>query len=285
MYYDPAQRHLFIININGVSHRDYTIYNDREFHMILDQYWGYLPRNIRAYHFSESTGLNQTVLCFPCIDIPIYELSRPEAANIPDGLRLFTRRGPRSGVPIRRRYMDFVWINHENPGGLIAYIDGKEYSLLSAYTAVPTTFRDAAEYVNSRHRHNVAPHGHKFSIALRSVEGFTVGVLIASVPKSRHQNDGVTLEVNRCCADFRYHNVCSALTGRAVRMGKELGYTRFISYTLDSETGASLKAAGFRLEGIVKGRKTGWDSPSRQRYLPERYPTGDKKRWILDATA
>lgn len=279
--YDDSQMHIFIIRINGINHRDTTVYTDREFTMILDWYGGYLPHNIHAYHFHRDAGANAIVMSYPNIPIPIYELTRAEHTLVPDGLRLYSKNGSRSGVPVARRYWDFIWTEHETPGGLIAYIDGNEYSLLSRYTAIPVSFRYAADYVNYLHRHNVAPQGHKFSIALQSVEGWTVGVMIASEPKARHQNDGYTLELNRCCSDPRYHNVCSALNGKAVRMGREIGYTRFISYTLLSESGITLKAVGFKKDGIVKGKATGWDNLSRRRLMPERYPTGDKQRWVL----
>lgn len=272
--------HQFLIPTHYGTYKDTIAYNDREFEMILDQYQGYLPRNLRVYHYREGSSPGLILSGYPEIHIPVYELSQSKY-SVPDGLRLYTRRGPRSGIPVKRRCFDFVWVNHDDPGGLIAYLDGQDHSLISPYTAVPITFREAAEYVNFRHRHNTAPQGHKFSIALRSVEGCTAGVLIASEPKSRNLCDGTTLEINRCCTDPRYHNVCSALIGRAVRMGKEMGYTRFVSYTLESENGASLKAVGFKSDGLVKGRPAGWNVPSRPRNLPEMYPTGNKKRWIL----
>jgi len=272
--------HIFTLTINGVRHRDTTVYNDREFTMILDRYSGYLPCNVSACHFDAKKGPHPVFYTNPAISLPIYELTRPKS-SVPDGLRLYCRRGPRSGVPVLRRYFDFIWTEHEdNPGGLLAFVDGKEYSFLSEYEARPTNLVRACEYINRMHRHNVAPQGHKFSIELTSL-GFRVGVLIASEPKARHLNDGYTLELNRCCADERYHNVCSALNGKAVRMGKEMGYRRFISYTLTTESGASLMGSGFRKDGIVKGKKEGWSSKSRPRKMPERYPTGDKQRWVL----
>ena len=272
--------HIFTLTINGVRHRDTTVYNDREFTMIIDQYGGYLPGNVSACHFDARKGPHPSFLKIPAISLPIYELTRPKS-SVPDGLRLYCRRGPRSGVPILRRFHDFAWTEQEyNPGGLIAYVDGKEYSFLSEYEARPTSFERACGYVDYMHRHNSAPQGHKFSIELTSL-GYRVGVLIASTPKARHLNDGFTLDLNRCCTDERYHNVCSALIGKAIRMGKEMGYRRYITYTLISENGASLKATGFRKDGIVKGRKEGWSSKSRPRKMPERYPTGDKQRWVL----
>ena len=274
--------HLFVISINGVLHKDATVYGDREFEMILDQYDGYLPRNLRAYHFSSKAGPGPTIKETPTLSIPVYKLGRSSSA-VPSGLRLHSKNGLHSGMAVERQQFDFVWTKGPSAGGLIAYIDGIEYSLLSQYRTFPITFQEAAEYVNNHHRHNIAPQGHKFSIAVCSADGYTVGVLIASEPKARHLQDGRTLEINRCCTDFRYHNVCSTLLSKAIRIGKEMGYQRFISYTLESEQGASLKAVGFHVDGITKGRMTGWDAPSRHRNLADKYPTENKKRWLLEA--
>ena len=38
--------------------------------------------------------------------------------------------------------------------------------------------------------------------------------------------DGETLEINRCCTDPRYADVCSCLYARAIRIGREMGYRR-----------------------------------------------------------
>jgi hypothetical protein len=54
-----------------------------------------------------------------------------------------------------------------------------------------------------------------------------------------------------------------------------MGYRRLITYTLVSEPGTSLRAAGWRIVGTVSGRS--WDTPSRPRV--DRYPTQDKLRW------
>ena len=274
--------HLFIMRINGEFHRDITPYSDRELTMILDRYEGYLPKNLYVHHYERAGLPSEIVMAYPSASIPVYELTCTRSRNKHEGLRLYTGRGPRSGIPIARRYFDYVWVEDDTPGGRIAYVDGREYSYLSEYTTRPISFRDAAEYVDYMHRHNVAPQGHKFSLSLDCVaEERRVGVLIASEPKARHQSDGRTLEVNRTCTDERYHNVCSALIGKALRIGKAMGYKRFISYTLPAESGASMRATGFREDGIVRGSKTGWDSPSRPREMPLRYPDEDKQRWIL----
>ena len=95
--------------------------------------------------------------------------------------------------------------------------------------------------------------------------------------------DGETLEINRCCTDPRYADVCSNLYARAVRIGREMGYRRFLTYTLPAESGSSLRAVGFQPDGIVKDTGAGWDSPSRPRDTTQ-YPVGDKLRWIFYAS-
>lgn len=289
MQYDPERLHLFITDINGVSHRDTTSYNDREFQMLLDRFEGDLPMNLRVHYYRQPNGLtNPVVLAMPEVPIPVYELSGDKSANVPEGLKLYRRRGPRSGVPILRRHMDFVLAASDySRSGRLAYIDGRECSLLSKYTPVPISLKDASGWVEYMHRHNSGVKFHKFSLALNSVEGRIVGVLIAGTPAARHQNDGHTLELRRTCCDERYHNVCSALMGKAVRVGKELGYTRFITYTIPEESGSSLAAAGFQRAGVAKGGKEvyAWDHKSRRRKKPARYPSGDKQRWILEQAA
>ena len=81
-------------------------------------------------------------------------------------------------------------------------------------------------------------------------------------------------------SDPRYADVCSNLYARTIRIGREMGYTRFLTYTLPEESGSSLRAVGFQLDGTVHGSSHGWDSPSRPR-TAGRYPSGDKLRWVL----
>nr|WP_190284971.1 XF1762 family protein [Bacillus sp. S3] len=55
-----------------------------------------------------------------------------------------------------------------------------------------------------------------------------------------------------------------------------MGYTKLITYTLETEDGASLKACGFNLNGISDGGS--WSSKSRKRL--DKAPTCPKKRWV-----
>ena len=56
---------------------------------------------------------------------------------------------------------------------------------------------------------------------------------------------------------------CSLLLGAAWRASRAMGYKRLITYTLPSEGGASLRAAGFRFIGQTKAQD--WHRESRPR--------------------
>ena len=53
------------------------------------------------------------------------------------------------------------------------------------------------------------------------------------------------------------------LLAAACRAARALGYRRLVTYTLASESGASLRAAGFRQLYTVRARS--WHTPSRPR--------------------
>ena len=112
-------------------------------------------------------------------------------------------------------------------------------------------FRRAADFTTKNHRHHKAPTGHKFSIACYDGERLC-GVAMVGRPVSRYLDDGETLEVNRLCTDGT-KNACSMLYSSAWRAAKALGYKRIFTYTLQSEGGASLRAAGWVNEGEAGG--------------------------------
>ncbi len=89
-----------------------------------------------------------------------------------------------------------------------------------------------------------------------------MGVAIVGRPVSRYLDDGATLEVNRLCSTGE-KNVCSFLYGAAARAAKALGYQRIITYTLDTEPGTSLRAAGWECRGLAGGKRwTGQRRPA-----------------------
>lgn len=113
------------------------------------------------------------------------------------------------------------------------------------------------------HRHNVPPRGWLFGVALEP-NGSVVAVGIAGRPLARPEDDGTTLEVLRCCT-LGHANAASRVYGALCRAGAALGYLRAITYTLESEPGTSLRAAGFVLEAVLDER-TSWASAGRERY-------------------
>jgi hypothetical protein len=142
---------------------------------------------------------------------------------------------------------------------------------------VPCDLREANEFVRQYHRHHKPVPGHKFSLAV--VDGERIcGVAIVGRPVSRMVDDGLTLEVNRVATDGT-PNACSALYGAARRATFALGYKRLITYTLPSETGASLRRAGWRLLGGAGGGN--WNRLRRPRIDTEHQQ--GKLRWEVSA--
>lgn len=127
---------------------------------------------------------------------------------------------------------------------------------------VPVTKTEARAFVEAHHRHNEAPSPAQVSIAVGlEMDGKLVAVATAGYPVARALNDGRTWEVNRVCVhDDLAKNANSILYGAIGRAAKALGFRRLVTYTLTSESGVSLRAAGFG-EGIPIGRNT-WVRPN-----------------------
>lgn len=126
----------------------------------------------------------------------------------------------------------------------------------------PVTLAEANKFVEEYHRHHRPVTGHKFSIACTDTErDQIIGVVIIGRPVARYLDDGWTLEVTRCCTDGT-RNACSMLYAAAWRAAKAMGYKKLITYTLDTEFGSSIKAAGFKCVGQAGGlRWTGKRRP------------------------
>lgn len=130
---------------------------------------------------------------------------------------------------------------------------------------VPVSFADASAFVTEHHRHHAAPVGHKFSLGLADADEL-VGVAMVGRPVAKVYDDGLTLEVNRTCVADDVPNGNSMLYGAAWRAAKALGYARLITYTQASETGSSLRAAGWRVIAERPARRTdGWLSRPRRK--------------------
>lgn len=138
---------------------------------------------------------------------------------------------------------------------------------------VPITLAEANEFIRKLHRHNAEMPGCKFCVAA-SRNGKMVGVAVAGRPVARLLDDGWTIEINRTCTDGE-RNANSFLYGACLRAAWALGYKKAITYSLPSESGASLKAAGFKCIGEVGGGT--WNRENRPRI--DTHPLQSKLRW------
>ena len=141
-------------------------------------------------------------------------------------------------------------------------------------TARPIERVAANSFVDQLHRHHGHAVGDKCRVAAYDGDKL-VGVVQLGRPVSRIMDDGDTIEVTRLCTDGT-RNACSFLYGRAARIARELGYSKIITYILNTEDGASLRAAGWVKEADTKGGA--WSCPSRPRKPSA--PTVPKQRWV-----
>lgn len=139
----------------------------------------------------------------------------------------------------------------------------------------PLSLRDANAFIAKYHRHHLPPHGAKFAIGL-TVEESLVAVAVVGRPVSRMLDDGYTAEVTRLCTDGTPH-AASKLYAASWRAARGMGYRRLITYTLASESGTSVRAAGWRELYTTAGGS--WDVPSRPRI--DKHPTSPKTLWAV----
>lgn len=153
--------------------------------------------------------------------------------------------------------------------------------------AVPLELKEANAFVDKLHRHHKPVIRDKIRVGAVNDKGDLVGVIQLGRPLSRYLDDGKTIEVVRLCTDGT-KNACSFLYSRAARIAREIGYEKIITYILQSESGSSLTASGWKLEEDNIGGGS-WSRPSRQRDIYDRqislfenkkkYPTEKKKRY------
>jgi len=133
-------------------------------------------------------------------------------------------------------------------------------------SAVPMTLTEATNFVANFHRHNKAPKFGLFAVGV-SDGNELVGVAIVNRPVARMLDDGETVEVTRCCVnDKAPKGACSFLYARCWQAAKALGWKKIITYTLQSESGASLRGAGWKVIAQTKKRNpSDWQSrPGRE---------------------
>ena len=139
----------------------------------------------------------------------------------------------------------------------------------------PIHLAAARDFVKKYHRHNIPPVGGKFAVACYDDDRLC-GVAICGRPVARRLDDGETLEIYRNCTDGT-QNACSKLYGTCQRIARDMGYKRVITYTLESENGASLRAANFECCGKCGGKE--WTGSRRRDYYVS--PKEMKTKWLF----
>ena len=140
---------------------------------------------------------------------------------------------------------------------------------------IPITLTDAHSFVEQHHRHHRPAQGGLFAVGC-AVGDDVVGVAVIGRPVTRALQDGWTAEVTRLCTDGT-QNACSMLYAASWRACRALGYKRLVTYTLASEPGTSLVAAGWSMKARVIGKT--WNGPNRGRPRVDKHPLQDKIRW------
>lgn len=128
---------------------------------------------------------------------------------------------------------------------------------------IPLTLERANEVVAEWHRHNKPVRGHRFSIGAEHA-GELVGVAIVGRPVARKLDQHFTAEVNRLCTvPGAPKGTCSFLYGACRRIWGAMGGTRLVTYTLRSESGSSLRGAGWTPEPVRPAGGSGWQTRDR----------------------
>ena len=125
---------------------------------------------------------------------------------------------------------------------------------------IPLTLQVANDFVTKYHRHNKRCVGCKFCLGA-TYNGELVGVAIVGRPVARKLADPLVMEVNRnCVSPEAPKGTCSFLYSRAMKVWQSMGGKKLITYTLETESGASLRATNFKQKAVTQPFKkgTGW---------------------------
>lgn len=150
-----------------------------------------------------------------------------------------------------------------------------------ALQVVPLTVEEANGYIAAIHRHNGPLPTARLAVGLIDSDALVRGVAIAGIPKARVLMARGTLEVSRVGTDG-VRNGCSMLYAAITRAARALGYRRLVTYTLEQELGASLRASGWRQVSQVGGKSwTRRQQSNGNFFYQDAHDTGAKWRWEI----
>jgi hypothetical protein len=131
------------------------------------------------------------------------------------------------------------------------------------------------------HRHHAPLPGGFAWYCLGAVqEGNVVAAAICGRPTNRNNDDTQTVEVIRLASDGS-PNACSFLYGASARVARAMGAARIITYTLENESGSSLRAAGWNRD--KDGIQSWWaHAGSRTPAVTRPHMTEPKVRWSIE---
>lgn len=120
----------------------------------------------------------------------------------------------------------------------------------------PITIKEANSFIKEHHRHHrptIRNCGRWALAAVDTEQSLIVGVAIAGNPVSATYMDDHTIEITRLCAlEGAPRGTCSFLLGKCSVIWRTMGGKKIITYTLDSESGASLRGSGWTIGGTVE---------------------------------
>lgn len=147
---------------------------------------------------------------------------------------------------------------------------------------VPLVLREANDFVELWHRHSsrTSNDGGKFAIGL-TLDGQLVGVAIVGRPVARMlQVEGAAELLRLCTSPAAPKGAGSKLYARARRIWQLMGGTKLHTYTLQRESGSTMRGVGIHeAASEVDGQQ--WSRPSRPRGEKEIYDE-PKLRWSED---
>lgn len=172
------------------------------------------------------------------------------------------------------------WLAEQGAGAVRRVVDDEEHLVIDFQLDVRPIDQAAAKaFIREHHEHNPPPAGDRFRGSIWN--GPTLlGVCMVGRPVGRGLDHTRICEVNRLCLDrsisdqLRWKAASELYTWAATETRKR-GYAKVITYTLESESGMSLRYARWKREAKTKGGS--WNTPSRPR--EDKAPTEPKWRW------